>query len=130
MINNVTLVGRMVAPAELRTTQSGTSVAKFTIAIERKHKSGENGVTDFIDCIAWKTTGEFISKWFKKGDFIAVQGEIITRSFTDKDGNKRKAVEINVGNASFCSNKVADAEKPAAPESNPFDFDEDELPFN
>lgn len=106
MINNIVLMGRITANPELRTTNSGISVVSFTLAVERRFqpKNGEK-VTDFIDCVAWKTTAEFIEKWFSKGDMLAVTGELQTRTYTDKNGNNRKAVEVQVEQASFCGGK-------------------------
>lgn len=129
MINNVTLVGRMVAPAETRTTLTGKTVARFTIAIDRK-RGGEEKATDFIDCCAWNKTAEFINKWFKKGDWIAVQGAIATDNYTDKDGNKRKAVNVVVYEASFCSSLRTIDDKPEAPATAETDDAGGSLPFD
>lgn len=106
MINNVALMGRLVAIPELKSTQNGISVTRFTIAIERKYaKSTEEKQTDFIDCVAWRKTAEFVSKYFEKGQMIAVTGNIQTRIYEDKNGNKRKAVEIVAEQVSFCGSK-------------------------
>lgn len=105
MLNNVVLMGRLTAAPNLKTTQSGTSVSSFTIAIDRRFqpKDGEKQ-TDFINCVAWRQTAEFISRYFDKGDLIAVTGEIQTRKY-EVDGNKRIATEVVVSNASFCGGK-------------------------
>ena len=130
MINNVVLCGRLTAAPELKTTNNGQSVTTFTIAVERRFqtKDGERQ-TDFINCVAWRNTAEFISKYFKKGDPIAIQGEIQTRKYTDKDGNKRVAFEIIVNDARFVPAK-SNNDSPAA---NNNDFTEisgdDDLPF-
>lgn len=106
MINNVVLMGRLTAVPELKTTQSGISTIRFGVAVERRYnKQGEEKQTDFIDCVAWRQTAEFISKYFNKGSMIAVVGSIQTRSYEDKNGNKRKAVEVQVDNVSFCGSK-------------------------
>lgn len=106
MINNVVLMGRLTAAPELKTTQSGISTIRFGVAVERRYnKQGEEKQTDFIDCVAWRQTAEFISKYFNKGSMIAVVGSIQTRSYEDKNGNKRKAVEVQVENVSFCGSK-------------------------
>lgn len=106
MINNVVLMGRLTAVPELRTTQSGISMIKFGVAVERRYnKQGEERQTDFIDCVAWRQNAEFISKYFNKGSMIALVGSIQTRSYEDKNGNKRKAVEVQVENVSFCGSK-------------------------
>ena len=107
MINNVVLMGRLVAAPELRSTGTGISVTSFTLAVERAYaKSGEQRQADFIDCVAWRNTAEFITKYFQKGSMIAITGSIQTRNYEDKNGNKRKAVEILVDNASFCGSKA------------------------
>ncbi len=147
MINNVVLMGRLVATPELRSTGTGISVAPFTIAVERAYaKQGEQRQADFIDCVAWRQTAEFITRYFQKGSMIAVTGTIQTRNYEDKNGNKRKAVEIVVDNASFCGSKAETGTQggysapanvaPAAPSfasGSVSDFEEiiedDDLPF-
>ncbi|MBR2868216.1 MAG: single-stranded DNA-binding protein [Clostridia bacterium] len=107
MLNNAVIMGRLVADPELRTTGSGISVTSFTVAVDRRFvRQGEERQADFIDIIAWRQTAEFISKYFRKGSMIAVQGSIQTRMYEDKNGNKRKAVEIVADNASFCGSKA------------------------
>ena len=107
MLNNAVIMGRLVADPELRTTGSGISVTSFTVAVDRRFvRQGEERQTDFIDVIAWRQTAEFVSKYFRKGSMIAVQGYIQTRTYEDKNGNKRKAVEIVADNASFCGSKA------------------------
>ena len=106
MINNVVLMGRLTAVPELKTTQSGISTVRFSVAVERRYnKQGEERQTDFVDCVAWRQTAEFVSKYFNKGSMIAVVGSIQTRNYEDKNGNKRKAVEVQVDNVSFCGSK-------------------------
>lgn len=107
MLNNAVIMGRLVADPELRTTGSGISVTSFTVAVDRRFvRQGEERQADFIDIIAWRQTAEFVSKYFRKGSMIAVQGSIQTRMYEDKNGNKRKAVEIVADNASFCGSKA------------------------
>ena len=138
MINNVVLMGRICHKPELKNTQSGVEVLSFTIAVERKFsKKGEERETDFIDCQAWRQTAVFISTYFDKGSMIAVTGSLQTRSYEDKNGNKRKAFEVVVDNASFCGSKSESGNSTATAavkSSNPdIDFDEieddDDLPF-
>jgi len=106
MLNCAILMGRLVADPELRTTNSGVFVTSFTIAVDRSFvKAGEERQTDFIDVVAWKHTAEFVTKWFRKGSMIAVQGSIQTRMYDDKNGNKRKAFEIIADSVSFCGSK-------------------------
>lgn len=130
MINNVVLMGRIVHTPDLKTTGSGVEVLSFTLAVERAYKSkDEERVTDFIDCTAWRTTAAFISKYFQKGSMIAVTGEIQTRNYEDKNGNKRKAVEVIVSQASFCGGKSETA-GPATPTTSynkSLDIDTDEI---
>lgn len=106
MINNVVLMGRLTAAPELKATNNGTSVTAFTIAVERRYQQ-QNGekLTDFINCVSWRNTAEFICKYFTKGDMIAVTGEIQTRKYKHKDGSERTAVEIVIENASFTGGK-------------------------
>lgn len=106
MINNVVLMGRLTAAPELKTTQSGISTVRFSVAVERRYnKQGEERQTNFVDCVAWRQTAEFVSKYFNKGSMIAVIGSIQTRNYEDKNGNKRKAVEVQVDSVSFCGSK-------------------------
>lgn len=104
MLNHITLMGRIVRDPELKTLDSGVSVASFTIACERDF-GGDEKKTDFFDCKAWRKTGEFISKYFSKGRMIVVDGRLEMRDWTDKDGNKRRSAEINVANAYFGDSK-------------------------
>ena len=128
MINNVVLLGRIPAAPELKQTTSGTSVTAFCIAVDRRfqQKDGEKQ-TDFINCVAWRNTAEFITRYFNKGDMIAVTGEIQTRKFQDKSGNNRVAVEIVVDNASFCGGKNSGGND-NAPKYEDADINDD-LPF-
>ena len=92
MLNNVILMGRLTKDPEIRRTQSGTAAASFTIACERDFSNNGEKETDFIDCVAWKNTADFIGKYFTKGNMIAVNGRLTTRRWQDKDGRNRKSV--------------------------------------
>lgn len=106
MLNCAVIMGRLVADPELRTTNNNVSVTSFTVAVDRSFvRPGEERQVDFIDVVAWRQTAEFITKYFRKGSMIAIQGSIQTRNYEDKNGNKRKAFEIIVDNASFCGSK-------------------------
>ena len=107
MLNHITLMGRLVRDPELRRTGSGIAVASFRIAVDRDYspKDGGERKADFIDCVAWRQTGEFISKYFTKGRMIVVDGRLEMRDWTDKDGNKRTSAEIVVANAYFGDSK-------------------------
>ena len=107
MLNHITLMGRLVRDPELRRTGSGIAVASFRIAVDRDYapKDGGEKKTDFIDCVAWRQTGEFISKYFTKGRMIVVDGRLEMRDWTDKEGNKRRSAEVIVANAYFGDSK-------------------------
>lgn len=106
MINGVVLMGRLTADPELRTTQSGKSVVSFSVAVDRDFQQNGEKQADFISVVAWGKTAEFIDKYFCKGRMIAVVGRIQTRTYTDKDGNKRKAVEVVADKVSFTGEKA------------------------
>jgi len=107
MLNHITLMGRLTRDPELRYTASGTAVASFSLAVERDFVSRDGGErqTDFIDCVAWRQTGEFVSKYFAKGNMAAVSGRLQIRDWNDKDGNKRRSAEVVVDNVYFCESK-------------------------
>ena len=104
MLNNVCLMGRLTADPELRTTQNGISVCGFTLACNRR-TSGEQQTADFIDCTAWRGLAEIIAKHKRKGDMLVVSGRIETHTYEDKQGNKRKAVNVNVDGATFVGSR-------------------------
>lgn len=106
-LNTCAIMGRICHDLELKSTPSGVSVISFTIACDRNYQPSGNAerLVDFIDCVAWRGTAEFISRYFRKGSMIAVEGSIQTRNYTDKDGNKRKIVEVVANNVSFCGSK-------------------------
>ena len=106
MLNIAVIMGRLTADPELRTTGTGISVCSFSVAVDRNYSSGGERQTDFINCVAWRQTAEFISRYFHKGSMIAINGSIQQRQYTDKDGNKRNAFEIVVDNANFCVSKA------------------------
>lgn len=106
MLNCTIIMGRLTRDPELRRTGSGIAVTSFSIAVERDvAPQGQQKETDFFDCVAWRQTGEFIAKHFTKGRMIVVEGKLQTRSWNDKDGNKRKTVEIVADNAYFGDSK-------------------------
>ena len=109
MLNHITLMGRLVADPELRRTGSGVAVASFRIAVDRDFGKNENGEkeTDFIDCVAWRQTGEFVSKYFTKGRMAVVSGRLQIRNWTDKEGNKRRTAEVVADNVYFGDSKRA-----------------------
>ncbi len=105
MFNIVILSGRLTADPELKKTPNGTSVTTFSIAVSRRYRSGEETQADFINLVAWRQTAEFITKYFKKGSMIGIEGAIQTRKYTDKNGNNRTAFEVVVNNAQFMESK-------------------------
>ena len=105
MLNSVIIMGRLTADPELRTTTSGLSVTSFTVAVDRNYKSGDERQTDFINCVAWRATADFVTRYFRKGQMIAVQGSLQVRNYEDKNGNKRTAYDVVADNISFCGSK-------------------------
>lgn len=107
MLNHITIMGRLTKDPELRRTGSGTPVASFTLAVDRDFADKNSGekATDFIDCVAWRSTGEFVDKYFSKGKMAVVAGRLQIRDWTDKDGNKRRSAEVVVENVYFGDSK-------------------------
>ena len=101
-------MGRLTRDPELRHTQSQTPVASFTLAVDRDYskQEGSDKKTDFIDCVAWRGTAEFVSKHFVKGRMATVSGRLQIREWTDKDGNKRRSSEVTADNVYFCDSPV------------------------
>lgn len=141
MLNTAILMGRLTADPELKTTQSGISVTSFCVAVDRRYQKDGEKQTDFLSITAWRQTAEFVTRYFHKGQMIAVQGSIQTRNYEDKNGNKRTAVEIVADNVSFCGSKAEaaapksqDAQRPSvnvsADDFTPLPTDDDDgLPF-
>ena len=103
MLNQITIMGRLTRDPELRYTQSQIPVASFSVAVDRDYspKDGGERQTDFIDCVAWRSTGEFVNKYFQKGSMIIVSGRLQIRPWQDKDGNKRRSAEVVADNVYF-----------------------------
>lgn len=107
MLNLIVIMGRLTRDPEIRRTASGTAVANFSVAVDRDFPSQDGSrETDFIDCVAWKQTAEFVGKYFSRGKMMAVKGRLQIRSWTDKDGNKRRTAEIVVDNVYFVGSKT------------------------
>ena len=142
MLNKIFIMGRLTRDPELRRTQTGTAVTSFTLAVDRDYKdktSGERG-TDFIDCVAWRQAGEFVSKYFTKGRMAVVEGRLQVRDWTDQQGNKRRSTEVVVDQIYFGDSKAVKPGEPAtergysaAPPPGTYteetDVEEGELPF-
>lgn len=127
MLNLAIMMGRFVYPLDLKTTDAGTKYVNFCLAVsrEKNSNSGEKQ-TDFVDCIAWNETAEFLCKYFKKGDPAIVTGKIETRSYEDKQGVKKKSVKVSVKNINFCLSKKTEN---SDPEKNLEDSLDGDLPF-
>ena len=136
MINSISLMGRLTFEPELKSTPNGTAVVKFQIAVDRNYQKGDEKVTDFIDCVAWRQTAEFVQRNFRTGQLIALTGELQTNNYTDKDGKKRKSVEVVANNVSFCGDKKNAVQGGTKPDINisvdnieEITDDDDDLPF-
>lgn len=121
MLNAITIMGRLAADPEIRYTQSQIPVVAFTIACEDDFSTQENPKTYWIDIVAWRTTAQFVSRYFHKGDMIIVDGKLTTRNWEDQNGNKRKAVEVVADRVYFGQAKA----KESRSESN---YDEADIP--
>ena len=143
MLNHIVIMGRLTRDPELRRTGNGIAVTSFTLAVDRDYTGKDQGEkeTDFLDCVAWRSTGEFVSKYFAKGRMACVSGRLQLRDWTDKDGNKRRSAEIVADNVYFADSKNGadsgsrDETKPAtaytAPTAGNFALldDSEPLPF-
>ena len=112
MLNHITIMGRLTRDPELRYTQSQTPVASFTVAVDRDFGSRDGGErqTDFIDCVAWRQTAEFVSKYFTKGSMAVVSGRLQIRDWTDREGGKRRSAEVVVDNMYFGESRRRDGD--------------------
>jgi len=111
MLNSVCLMGRLTADPELKSTQSGVSVCSFRIAVDRTYQpKGQEKQTDFINIVTWRGTAEFVSRYFRKGQLVAVQGSIQTGQYTDRDGNKRTTFDVVADNVFFAEKKAESGE--------------------
>ena len=121
MLNHIVIIGRLVKDPELRRTQGGTAVTSFTLACERDFtgKDQSEKETDFIDCVAWRSTGEFVDKYFTKGRAACVSGRLQIRLWTDKDGNKRRSAEVVADNVYFADSKNAAENGGSSPAAAP-----------
>ena len=110
MLNHIVIMGRLTRDPELRYTQSQTPVASFTLAVDRDFGGRDGGEkqTDFIDCVAWRSTAEFVSKYFQKGSMAVASGRLQLRDWTDRDGNKRRSAEVVVDNMYFGESRRRD----------------------
>ena len=134
MLNHIIIMGRLTRDVEVRYTQSQTPVASFTLAVDRDYQQGgSERQTDFIECVAWRQTAEFVSKYFAKGSMAVVSGRLQIRDWTDREGNKRRSAEVVADNIYFGESKRRDGEPLADVSTTSFqeltDDDTGELPF-
>ena len=137
MLNHIVIMGRLTREPELRYTQNGTAVASFSLAVDHdfaNKDTGERGV-DFIDCVAWRGTAEFLQKYFRKGSMAVVSGRLQIRNWTDTDGAKRRSAEVVAENIYFGEAKRRDADSgydappPIPDDYAPIDDEDEQLPF-
>lgn len=133
-MNRIVLMGRIAKDLELKSTQNGTAVLSFTVAVNRRFKNAEGKYdADFFNCVAWRQAAEFISKYFIKGNMIALEGSLQNRNYQAQDGSKHTVTEIMVENAEFCGSKDAKPEEKPKAETKTADgfteVDDLELPF-
>ena len=130
MLNHIVIMGRLGKDPELRRTQSGVAVATFNVAVDRDFKDKATGqrATDWITCVAWRSTAEFVEKYFSKGSQVLVAGRLQMRDWTDKDGNKRISAEVQADNVYFAGAKTEGGQR-ELPEFEVMDDDDPNLPF-
>ena len=133
-LNKIILMGRLTRDPELRHTQSGTSVASFTLAVDRDFKDKQSGekATDFIDIVAWRNTADFVSSYFSKGRMAVVEGRLQVREWTGTDGSKRRNAEVIADNIYFADSKREDTQRNAplpSEQMTEVEDDNGELPF-
>lgn len=128
MTNVSVLMGRLTKDPELKTTSNGNSVCSFSLAVDRPYKRDGEYETDFINVVAWRSTAEFVAKYFKKGDMMSVVGSIQTRKYEDREGHTKTAFEVVANEISFCASKQS-TEKPKPAQKASQEVLDDELPF-
>lgn len=130
-LNSISIMGRFTRDPELKFTQSDTPVTSFTLAVDRDFKNKETGErgADFIDCVAWRNTADFICDYFTKGSKAVVSGRLMTRNYEDKEGIKRKVTEIVVENIYFAESKQNGTGQPRTEFTELSDEEEEDVPF-
>ena len=137
MLNQINLMGRLTAEPDYRTTQSGITVARFTLAVERNYQQNGQKQTDFLEVTAWRGTADFVQKYFHKGQLVAVTGSVQSDNYTDKDGNKRKSWSVQAQQVYFAESKRdgggqksnIDVERDEPPAGDFVPVANDDLPF-
>ena len=129
MLNTVILMGRLTRDPELRQTPQGVSVAQFSLAVERNYSKGEEKQTDFINIIAWRNTADFVSKYFTKGQLVAVRGRLQTRTWQDQSGQKRYATDVVADEVFFAESRGKAEQTDENPIMEGFSVSDENLPF-
>lgn len=127
--NHINLIGRLTADPELKTTSSGIECCNFTVAVDRYAKKGEEKQTDFINCTAWRQNAAFLCKYFGKGRKVVLDGELQTRPYEDKNGNKRTAYDVQVENITFGDSKTDGNSSTQTDTASASPVDDSDLPF-
>ena len=130
-LNHIVIQGRLTKDPEIKTTNNGTTLANFTVACDRDYQSGTEKQTDFVECIAFKSTASFVERYFRKGQMILVSGRLQSRKWEDRNGNSRTSWEVLVNDVNFCGDKKSDTgnKTPVSVFTDMDDDDEGELPF-
>ena len=129
-MNNICIIGRLCAQPEIKKTTSGVSVCSVSVAVDRDYKVNGEKATDFIPCTFWRSTAEFVGKYFSKGDMIAVVGSLESRKYKDKDGNGRTVWEVKAEKVNFCGGKKeASQDNTQTYEYGSYEFSDGDLPF-
>ena len=129
-MNNICITGRLTSAPEIKKTTSGVSVCSVSVAVDRDYKVNGEKATDFIPCVFWSATAEFVGKYFRKGDMIAVVGSLESRKYKDKDGNNRTVWEVKADKVNFCGGKKeASQDNTQTFEDGSYEFPDGDLPF-
>ena len=129
-MNNICIIGRLTSAPEIKKTTSGVSVCSVSVAVDRDYKVNGEKATDFIPCVFWRSTAEFVGKYFSKGDMIAVVGSLESRKYKDKDGNIRTVWEVKADKVSFCGGKKeASQDNTQTFEDDSYEFPDGDLSF-
>lgn len=129
MLNTVILMGRLTKAPELRQTPQGVSVVSFSLAVDRNYSKGEEKQTDFINIIAWRSTADFVAKYFTKGQLVAIRGRLQTRTWQDQNGQKRYATDVVADEVFFAESKGMATKPEAQAEVEGFNVSNEDLPF-
>ena len=129
MLNQITIMGRLTRDPELKITDSGISVCKWTLAVDRDYRNGDEKQADFFDCVAFRGTADFVHKYFDKGRMMVVSGQRYSRKWTDKNGANRVSWEVTAQNVYFGDSKTQAAPAPVEPQITEIPDDDEDVPF-